>query len=74
MLKGTCPKCGRHFVGWALHSTRYQACSKCGAGLLITDDSRTVSKGYSPFTADRYFINKPERSKSPHEAEKDNNK
>ena len=59
MLEGKCLKCGTHRIGWALLNPRHQTCPKCGAGLEITKDGRPVSRGYSPFTAERYLINPP---------------
>ena len=59
MLEGRCPKCGNCVIGWALHFPRNQSCSRCGAAFEIYKDGRKVSKGYSPFTAEKYTINKP---------------
>ena len=60
MLEGKCPKCGYQFVGWALQFPRHQTCSRCGIGLEITEDGRSVFTGYSPFTADKYSIDLPD--------------
>ena len=70
MLEGKCPKCGTYRIGWALRFPRNQACPKCGAELEITEDGRRVSKGYSPFTAERYLINPPTNVPSSHDKEK----
>ncbi len=59
MLEGKCPKCGTQYFGWALQWARHQSCSKCGVGLEITRDGQKVSRGYSPFTAEKYTINLP---------------
>jgi hypothetical protein len=40
------------YFGWALLEPRNQACVKCGAGLLITEDGKETIHGYSPFTAE----------------------
>ena len=57
MLEGKCPKCGTYRIGWALRWPRHQMCPKCGIWLEITDSGRRVATGYSPFTAEEYFIN-----------------
>jgi len=59
MLEGKCPKCGTCYFGWALRLPRHQTCPKCGVGLEITEDGHLVSKGYSPFTAERHLVNPP---------------
>ena len=56
MLEGKCPKCGVYYRGWALLNPRHQSCSKCGAGLEITNGYR-VFRGYSPFTAESFSTN-----------------
>ena len=71
MLEGRCPKCGTYRVGWALCFPRYQMCPECGEGLEITENGRPVSKGYSPFTAERYFIDVPTSTPSSHDEAKD---
>jgi hypothetical protein len=40
-------------------------------GLEITEDDRRVFRGYSPLTAERYFINPPTNVPPPHGKEKD---
>ena len=55
--EGRCPGCGSFFCGWALKLPSHQMCPTCGAGLEITEDGRHFSKGYSPFTAEKYKIN-----------------
>ncbi len=59
MLEGKCPKCGTYYCGWALLNPRHQTCPKCGGGLELTQDGRRILRGYSPFSAKRYFINPP---------------
>ena len=54
MIEGTCPKCSQRYYGWVLLQQRSQSCSKCGIGLLITEDGKKTSQGYSPFTAEEY--------------------
>ena len=71
MLEGKCPKCGYHCVGWALRFPRHQACPRCGIGLEIIEDGRSVSTGYSPFTAERYSINLPTNVPAFHDEEKE---
>jgi len=70
MLKGRCPNCGFHRVGWGLSNPRYQVCPKCGVGLEITDGDRIVSTGYSPFNAERYSINLPTKTLPPGDKQK----
>lgn len=53
MLEGKCPKCGYECTGWGLRFPRHQCCSRCGTGLIITEDGRHITKGYSPFTAEK---------------------
>ena len=67
MLEGRCPKCGTYRIGWSLLNPRNQTCPKCGAALEITEDGRKISTGYSPFTAERYFINAPTNIPSHHD-------
>ena len=59
MLEGSCPKCRTRHVGWALVFERHQACPLCGTGLDIYENGKLVSKGYSPFTAEKYVITPP---------------
>ena len=68
MIEGVCPKCGKRYYGWVLLQPQHQTCSKCGVGLLITEDGKRTLQGYSPFTAEEYKINLP--SKTVHDAEK----
>ena len=56
MLDGKCPKCGTRYFGWALRFPRHQTCPKCGVGLDIIEDGKQVSKGYSPFTAEKHSV------------------
>ena len=62
MIEGICPKCGHCYVGWALRVPRNQMCSNCGAALEIYQDGKRVSRGYSPFTAERHRVNLPTNS------------
>ena len=71
MLEGKCPKCGYHCIGWALQFPRHQTCSKCGSGLEITEDGQKVATGYSPFTADKYFVDLPGNDSQSHDEEKE---
>ena len=59
MIEGKCPKCGACYYGWALRFPRNQTCSNCGAALEIFEEGQRISKGYSPFTAEKYSINLP---------------
>lgn len=59
MIEGRCPKCGACYVGWALRFPRNQSCSNCGAALIIYENGKRVAEGYSPFTAEKYFLNLP---------------
>ena len=61
MLEGKCPKCGASYFGWALCFPRHQVCLKCGVGLKILKDGKLVSRGYSPFTAEKHLVNLPRR-------------
>jgi hypothetical protein len=70
MLDGKCPKCGHHCIGWALQYPRNQTCPRCGIGLEITEDDRSVLTGYSPFTAEKYSIDLPGNVSPFHDAEK----
>ena len=72
MIEGVCPKCSRRYYGWALLQPRNQSCSKCGAGLLITENGKKTIQGYSPFTAEEYKINLPNRTVFETEKTKDN--
>ena len=60
MLEGVCPKCGIQRIGWALRNPRHQTCPKCGEGLQITESGRSITTGYSPFTAEKYLIDSPQ--------------
>ncbi|HEY92751.1 MAG TPA: hypothetical protein G4O17_03290 [Dehalococcoidia bacterium] len=59
MLEGICPKCGTRFIGWALLNPRHQTCPRCGSGLEITEDGKMIGTGYSPFTAEKYYLDTP---------------
>lgn len=59
MLEGRCPKCGTRFIGWALLNPRHQTCPRCGSGLEITEDGKKIGTGYSPFTAEKYYLDVP---------------
>ena len=71
MLEGKCPKCGTHRIGFALRNPRHQTCPKCGAGLEIRNGDRIISKGYSPFTADKYVLKSPRDIVHPKPKDKD---
>jgi len=73
MIAGKCPNCGALYFGWALLQPRNQSCPKCGVGLLITEDNKKTFRGYSPFTAEEYKINLPNRTVPEPEKTKDNN-
>ena len=64
MLEGKCPKCGYECIGWGLRFPRHQACGRCGAGLVITEDGKPMGTGYSPFTAEADVINPQKTSAS----------
>ena len=74
MLEGKCLKCGTYRIGWALRIPRNQTCPKCGAGLDITYNGRPLSKGYSPFTAEKYVIDLPTNVPSSHDKEKESHR
>ena len=59
MLEGRCLKCGYCRAGWALRVPRNQSCPVCGAALEIYEGGKKVSQGYSPFTAEKYYISQP---------------
>ena len=59
MIEGVCPNCGERSYGWALLRPRNQSCTKCGTGLLLTEDGKKTIQGYSPFTAEEYKIKLP---------------
>ena len=65
MLEGRCPKCGYRCYGWVLRFPRNQSCPKCGTALEIYEEGGHISKGYSPFTADKYVIDIPTNTKPP---------
>jgi hypothetical protein len=60
MLKGECPNCGATYYGWALRSSQYQTCCRCGMSLVIRlvteENSDGVNEGYSPSTAKQHII------------------
>jgi len=74
MIEGKCSNCGIHRYGWALLNPRYQACPKCGAGLEIFEDGHLISKGFSPFTAERFDVNPHSDTPSPHSKKKHEDK
>jgi hypothetical protein len=59
MLEGKCSKCGYHRIGWALRFPQHQSCPTCSVGLEIYDGSRRIHTGYSPFSAEGYYIDPP---------------
>jgi ribosomal protein S27AE len=61
MIEGRCPKCGANYFGWALRFPRNQSCANCGAALIIYENGKRVSEGYSPFTAKEYLLNFPDK-------------
>ncbi len=71
VLEGKCQNCGYQCVGWALRFVRNQSCPRCGAALEITEDGRRISKGYSPFSAERYSIDVPTNYSPSQNQEKD---
>jgi len=66
MIEGKCSKCGTLRYGWALLNPRYQTCPKCGSGFDIFKDGRLVTKGFSPFTAERLDTDEPIDTSSSH--------
>jgi len=52
MIKGICPKCGDHVIGWSLLSANHQICSKCGVRYQITDDNHPLDKSLSTFVVE----------------------
>ena len=38
LMKGTCPKCGVTYCGWALVNPEFQKCDRCGCELEIFKD------------------------------------
>jgi len=72
MLEGKCPKCGTCYFGWALRNPRHQSCPRCGVGLDITENGVQLPKGYSPFTAEKHYVNPP--TKSPPAISKEENR
>ncbi|MFC1846610.1 hypothetical protein ACFLYS_00920 [Chloroflexota bacterium] len=65
MIEGKCSRCGTTRYGWALLNPRYQTCPTCGAGLEIFKDGVMVTKGFSPFTADRIDVKQQKDTPSP---------
>jgi transcription initiation factor IIE alpha subunit len=61
LIEGYCLKCGTRRLGWALLNPQNQTCPKCGAGLQITQNGRTITSGYSPFQADKYVLKKSDK-------------
>jgi hypothetical protein len=59
MLEGRCTKCGCYYTGCALLFVRNQVCSMCGGAIEVFKDGKRISEGYSPFTAEKYYINLP---------------
>lgn len=66
-----CPKCGTHFIGWALRKARHQTCPKCGERLKITEFGHKVSNDCSSFTADKCLLHPPSSIPYPKGNEKD---
>ena len=67
VIVGRCPKCECWFLGERLRFLRNQSCSLCGSALEIFEDGKIISKGYSPFTAEKYHINVPPNVPTPSE-------
>lgn len=59
MLEGRCSKCGTSYFGWALRFPANQSCPKCGVGLQLFSDGKSVGEGYSPFTAEKLTVVPP---------------
>ena len=59
MIVGKCQKCGWDYYGWKLRFPRNQTCVNCGTALEITVDGEKSITGYSPFTAQKYYIQLP---------------
>lgn len=74
MLEGNCPQCGYHCAGWALRFPQNQMCPKCGTGLELKEGGRKVATGYSPFNAEKYYVDLPSSAPAPKEKEKSNRK
>ena len=71
MIVGKCPKCGCWSLGERLRFPRNQTCSMCGAALEVFEDGKKISEGYSPFTAEKYYIDMPSNVPTPDEIKKD---
>ena len=64
MIEGKCPKCGRKYFGWLLVQPRNQWCRVCGVSLLISEDGKNFTEGYSPFSAEEYRLKIPSETPS----------
>ena len=73
MIVGTCIKCGCWYVGERLRFPQSQSCSLCGAALEIFENGIKISEGYSPFTAEKYYIDVPSNVPTPDKIKKDAN-
>ncbi len=69
MIGGKCPKCGCWFLGERLRVPRNQSCTVCGTALDIFEDGKRISQGYSPFTAEKYYIETPPNVSTPGQTE-----
>jgi len=47
MIKGICPKCGAHVIGWSLAIPKNQICLKCGVSYKLIDDNRPTGEPIS---------------------------
>jgi len=65
MLEGICSKCECQYTGWALAFLRNQVCSKCGGAIKVFKEGEIISEGYSPFTAEKYYVNLPPNVPTP---------
>jgi NAD-dependent SIR2 family protein deacetylase len=52
-LEGRCPKCGRHYYGWALKNTERQKCGQCESPLYIIVESVIIHTE----TAPQHYVN-----------------
>ena len=65
MLIGKCPKCGATYASWALTSTWFQLCYRCGVDIDVRDDDTGIFFARSSYTPDEdkikqaYFMEYP---------------
>ncbi|MFC1893601.1 hypothetical protein ACFLYR_06185 [Chloroflexota bacterium] len=48
MLEGTCPKCGKHYYGWALSELHSRYCGSCGVKLELKDNGVRIIEDSPP--------------------------